>query len=192
MELTRRDAVAALAAVGAAGGVAVGVRHAGGGGQDAAGGEADGDGGRHDDADGGADEETVRSTMVAVAAVVYPDAVSNVEAFVDRFLDGRLDGSAHAAGLREAVADLEAASRSWYDAPVAELSAADREELLRGTGADTAEEDPDGTTAERVRYYVVNDLLLALYASPTGGELVGIENPQGHPGGAESYRRGPK
>jgi hypothetical protein len=42
-----------------------------------------------------------------------------------------------------------------------------------------------------VRYYVVNELLLALYASPTGGELVGIENPQGHPGGTASYQQGP-
>jgi hypothetical protein len=59
-------------------------------------------------------------------------------------------------------------------------------------GVHTADEDPDGTTAERIRFYVVNELLFALYASPAGGRLVGIENPQGHPGGAESYRRGPR
>jgi hypothetical protein len=60
-------------------------------------------------------------------------------------------------------------------------------------GADTADPDPDpdGTDAGRVRYYVVNELLYALYASPTGGELVGIENPRGYPGGTASYRRGP-
>ncbi|MEA5408870.1 hypothetical protein VB773_15715 [Haloarculaceae archaeon H-GB2-1] len=56
----------------------------------------------------------------------------------------------------------------------------------------TAEPNPDGTTAERVRYYLVNEPLYALYASPTGGTLVGIENPQGHPGGTESYQRGPQ
>jgi len=55
-----------------------------------------------------------------------------------------------------------------------------------------ADENPDGTAAERVRFFVVNELLLALYASPTGGELVGIENPQGYAGGAESYQRGPR
>jgi hypothetical protein len=43
-----------------------------------------------------------------------------------------------------------------------------------------------------VRYYVVNELLYALYTSPTGGELVGIENPQGHPGGHESYQHEPR
>ncbi|MFC5134373.1 MULTISPECIES: gluconate 2-dehydrogenase subunit 3 family protein [Haloferacaceae] len=189
MELTRRDAVAALAAVGATGGVAVGVRRM----QDREGGEdAATDGASAGDpSDRDTNEGTVRATMVAVAEVVYPGEVDGIDEFVDRFLDGRLDGSAHASGLREAVGELADASQAWHDAPVEELPAAEREELLRGIGADTADEDPDGTTAERVRYYVVNDLLLALYASPTGGELVGIENPQGHPGGAESYQRGP-
>ena len=190
MELTRRDAAAALAAIGATGGVALGVRRAG-----------DGDAARRGDdrpADEGGsgtgglpDDEAVHETMRAVAAVVYPGAVSGVDAFVDGFLDGRLDGSSHDEGIRAAVADVEAASRSWYDAPIADLSVAGRESLLRELGTATADENPDGTTAERVRYYVVNELLLALYASPTGGELVGIENPQGYAGGAESYMRGP-
>jgi hypothetical protein len=57
--------------------------------------------------------------------------------------------------------------------------------------ADTLEPDPRGSDEQRVRYFVVNELLFALYASPTGGELVGIENPQGHPGGIQSYQRGP-
>jgi hypothetical protein len=129
--------------------------------------------------------------MTALAEPVYPEAVSGIEAFVGEFVDGRLDGSAHDEGIRAAVAEVESAARSWYGAPVAGLSVGERDDLLRELGADTAEEDPAGSTAERVRYYVVNELLLALYASPTGGELVGIENPQGHPGGAESYTRGP-
>lgn len=189
MELTRRDAVAALAAVGATGGVAVGVRRV----RDRAdgAGSAAGDASAGGSSDHDGDDGTVRATMAAVAEVVYPEEVDGIGGFVDRFLDGRLDGSAHESGLREAVDELADASRAWYDAPVEGLSPDDRERLLREVGADTAEEDPDGTTAERVRYYVVNDLLLALYASPTGGELVGIENPQGHPGGAESYTRGP-
>ncbi|QWC19283.1 gluconate 2-dehydrogenase subunit 3 family protein [Halorubrum sp. 2020YC2] len=188
MELTRRDAAAALAALGASGGVALGARFAA-------------DRGREGDeelgADGTADEpstgdETVRETLTAVASVVYPSDVTGVDEFVEGFLAGRLDGSAHATGLREAVAELNHLANSWHGAPVVDLDPADRDRLLREVGADEADEDPDGTTAERVRYYVVNELLLALYASPTGGELVGIENPQGHPGGAESYRRGPR
>ena len=184
MELTRRDAAAALAAIGATGGVALGVRRAGGDGKESEGVAGDGE--------GPSDDGAIRETMTAVAGVVYPEPVTGIEAFVDAFLDGRLDGSAHGEGIRAAVAEVESAARSWYDAPVADLSPADRDELLRELGADTAEEDPDGTTAERVRYYVVNELLLALYSSPTGGELVGIENPQGHAGGAESYQRGPR
>lgn len=176
MELTRRDAVAALAAVGATGGVALAARQGG---------------DRPEDEDA-LDEEAVRTSMVAVATVVYPTAVDGVEAFVNRFLDGRLTGSTHADGLRTAVSELDDAARSWYGAPIPELSESDRERLLREVGADVAEEHRDGTLAERVRYYVVNELLLALYASPTGGELVGLENPQGHPGGTESYRRGPR
>ena len=191
MELTRRDAAAALAAVGATGGVALGVRRAtddGAAGDDAGDGDADASW----NGDGPPDDEAVREAMTAVAGVVYPEAVSGVDAFVGSFFHGRLDGSAHAEGIRTAVAEVESAARSWYDAPVADLSPAERDELLRELGADTAEENPDGTTAERVRYYVVNELLLALYSSPTGGELVGIENPQGYAGGAESYQRGPR
>ncbi len=185
--------MAALAAVGATGGAALGVRRA----SDRRipnTGDDSGNGSATDEASTAAvaAETTVRSSMTAVARVVYPDEVSGVEPFVDRFLDGRLDGSSHAMGVRGAVADLDDLARSWYGAPVADLSPADRDALLRETGADTAEEDPDGTTAEQVRYYVVNELLLALYGSPTGGELVGIENPRGHPGGTESYRRGPR
>ena len=179
MELTRRDAAAALAAIGATGGVALGVRR----GTD--------DGGTARDGDGTPDDEAVRTAMTALAEPVYPEAVSGVEPFVEAFLDGRLDGSAHDAGIRAAVAEVESAARSWYGAPIADLPPAEREAVLRELGADTAEEDPGGSTAEQVRYYVVNELLLALYASPTGGELVGIENPQGYAGGAESYQRGP-
>jgi hypothetical protein len=179
MELTRRDAMAALAALGGAGGVAVAASRQLG-----------------DSSDGGSDEplpgdERVRETLVAVAEVVYPDELSGVETFVGSFLGSRLGTEPHATGLREAVATLDERGESWHGGRVAELSPEVREQLLRETGADTAEEDPDGTDAERVRYYIVNELLLALYTSPTGGELVGIENPQGHPGGTGSYQQGP-
>ncbi|GAA0723152.1 hypothetical protein J2744_001400 [Halorubrum trapanicum] len=186
MELTRRDAAAALAALGASGGVALGARFA------ADRGERPEEDGSRDGDDVPADDEAVRETLTAVASVVYPSEVAGVSEFVEGFLAGRLDGSAHATGVRETVAELNHLANTWHGAPVADLDSADRDRLLREVGADTAEEDPGGTTAERVRYYVVNELLLALYASPTGGELVGIENPQGHPGGAESYQRGPQ
>jgi hypothetical protein len=43
-----------------------------------------------------------------------------------------------------------------------------------------------------VRYYVVDELLYAFYASPVGGGMAGIENPPGYPGGTESYQEGPR
>jgi hypothetical protein len=181
MELTRRDATAALAALGVAGGVTVGahrVRHP--------------DGKDARETGGDPDDDRVRSALIAVAEVVYPDAVSGIEGFVGAFLEGRLDRGAHADGVRTAVTELDELARSWHGGRIEALSVESREQLLREVGADRAEEDPDGTTAERVRYYVVNELLLALYTSPKGGELVGIENPQGHPGGAESYRQPPR
>lgn len=170
MKLTRRDAATALLAMGFTGGLALGLRDRS---------IPDGD---------LADDEAVRATLTAVAEVVYPSEVTGIEAFIDAFVAGRLD--AEARDLRATVAELDRLSRAWHEAPVAELSLVERDRLLREVGADQASEDPHGSTAERVRYHVVNELLLALYASPTGGRLVGLENPPGHPGGIESYRRG--
>jgi hypothetical protein len=172
MELSRRDAVAALAALGVGAGATTYALRRG----------TDGDGTPPPDVE----------TLVAVAEVVYPGEVGGVEPFVETYAAERATGDdRHARGVRRATGVIDDRAERWYDAPFVDLSAADRDSLLRELGADTADEDPEGTTAERVRYYVVGDLLLALYASPTGGELVGLENPQGHPGGLESYRRGP-
>jgi len=182
MELTRRDAAAALAALGAGGAVAFGADRAG----------RDPPDGPDRDPGSEPSEARVRATLVAAAEVVYPSDVSGIEGFVEGFLAGRLDQAEHAAGLRDAVGELDDRAVSWYGDRFASLPTAERDRLLREIGADTAEEAPDGTTAERVRYYVIDELLLALYTSPTGGELVGLENPQGHPGGAESYQRGPR
>ena len=171
MELSRRDAVAALAAVGVGGAGAAMYAW------------------RRDDAP----EPTPDvETLAAVAAVVYPSEVEGTEAFVETYAAERASGDDdHANGVRAATERIDSKARDWYEAPFADLSLEDRDSLLREMGVDMADEDPQGTTAERVRYFVVGDLLLALYASPTGGELVGIENLLGHPGGLESYRRGP-
>jgi hypothetical protein len=174
-ELSRRDALAALAATGIAGGGVVALSAS--------------DDGEGRDSDGDTTTETGRDRppgpvaegdieiLTAAAAVLYPSEVAGVETFVSRFVRGRAaEQPDHAAGIVDAVASL--------DAP-------EREDALDQLGVRTAEPDPDGTDVERVRYYVVNELLFALYSSPTGGELVGLENPQGHPGGIDSYRRGP-
>ena len=178
MELTRRDVVAALAAAG----VAVGGATVGSFGDDE--GEKGEDGPLGDDA---------VATLVAAAEVLYPSAVSAVPTFVERYARGRAaDRAEHAAGTADAVAYLDEYAEAWHDAPFAALDPGTRATAFDRMGADTTDPDPEGSDTERVRYYVVNELLFALYASPTGGELVGQENPRGHPGGIDSYQRGPE
>jgi hypothetical protein len=194
MELTRRDALAALAGAGilGGGGAAALARERA---------NADGPGRSESGRPNQSRSEqsdlpstaAVVETLVAVAGVVYPSAVDGVREFVETFARRRLEADPeHRRGAREAVADLDAHVVISFDAErFRDLDPELREEALSLVGTRTAEPAMDGTAAERVRYYLVNDLLFALYSSPTGGRLVGIENPQGHPGGIESYRRGP-
>lgn len=177
MELTRRDALAALAGTG----VAVGTGAA-----------AVARSTLRERATDLADDPAVDG-LVAVARIVYPSAVEGVDGFVRTIVAGRIeDRPAYGEGVRATVSELDDRAREWHGESLPDLDPGPRERLLREVGADTADPDPEGTTAEQVRYYVVDELLYALYASPTGGDLVGIENPQGHPGGTDSYRRGPR
>jgi len=133
-----------------------------------------------------------RATLQAVANTVYPSEVEGVESFVDGYVSGRVeDDPQRAAGIVDAVGALDEYAREWEDSAFVDLDAATRDETLRAMGVDTADPDPEGTERERVRYYLVNELLFGLYSSPTGGELVGLENPQGHPGGTSSYQQPP-
>ncbi|WP_266076846.1 gluconate 2-dehydrogenase subunit 3 family protein [Haladaptatus caseinilyticus] len=176
MELTRRDALAALGATGIAvtGGAALLDSLESG-----------------DSADSLSDDDI--DTLVAVAEVVYPSELSGVREFVATYSVGRTEGrQEYRQGLIDSVATLTDYATEWHDGRYSTLNAATRDTLLRQMGVAEATPTADGTDAERVRYYLVNDLLFALFSSPTGGKLAGIENPQGHPGGLESYRRGPK
>ncbi|WP_123534119.1 gluconate 2-dehydrogenase subunit 3 family protein [Halosimplex salinum] len=195
MELTRRDALAALAAAGVAGGGALALSA----------GESRDDGETATEPGGvpppGPLTDDDVAVLTAAAEVLYPSEVEGVESFVSEFARGRAaEQPDHAAGVADAARYLDEWTGSWLDEEFTALDPSDREEALDPSdreealdrlGARAADPDPEGTDAERVRYYVVDELLFALYSSPTGGELVGIENPQGHPGGTESYRRGP-
>lgn len=176
MELSRRDALAALTAAGAA---------------TATGAALTWTSLRDGDDEGSFDDHEAR-TLVAVARTVYPSAVEGIPEFVERYVVGRVrDRPDYADGMRDALATLDVYAESRYDAAFAELDDDERDTLLRSVGVDDATPDPDGADAARLRFYLVNDLQFALYTTPTGGDLVGIENPQGHPGGTGSYRRGP-
>jgi len=174
MDLTRRDALAALSSAGivVGGGAAVLSR---------------------DEGPAERPPERVTAALVAVADVVYPSAVSNVPEFVETYAGERWQARPdYRAGVEDAVTELDRFAGQYVDADrYADLETDRRAAVLDRANVDVREPDPDGLPAERVRYYVVNDLLFALYASPTGGRLVGIENPQGYPGGTDSYRRGP-
>lgn len=173
MRLTRRDALAALATAGVTGAAGCAAPAA---------------------RDRPALDPEARETLVAASAVLYPAAVEGREAFVRTYVEGRTaEDDERRAGIETTAADLDDAARVWEGEGFADLTVDTRESVLRQVGADTADPDPDaeGSLAGRVRFYVVNELLYALYTSPAGGELAGVENPVGHPGGTTSYRQGP-
>jgi hypothetical protein len=187
VELTRRDALAALSAVGATvGGSVLAARFDPPRADDGSGADPAGD-------DTGTEvslSTDLLDLLDAVAEVVYPDGVGERRAFVDSYVVSRVtDRPAYREGLREAAAQLDAVARDWHGAPYADLDVDTRDRILRNLGVETADPDPEGPLTDRVRFYIVNDLLFAFYSSPTGGRLVGIENPIGHPGGTESYQR---
>lgn len=133
-----------------------------------------------------------RETIVAAAEALYPSQVDGIDSFVETFVVGRIQGRPdYEAGVRDAADRLEEYARYWEDESFAALDRERRQELFDEFGLPDSDPDPDGSDRERVRYYLVNELLYAFYSSPTGGELVGIENPQGYAGGTDSYQRGP-
>ncbi|WP_424008630.1 gluconate 2-dehydrogenase subunit 3 family protein [Haloferax denitrificans] len=188
MRLTRRDALAVLAGLGVTGG-AVSLTQFDPPTADSTGEGSGSDGDRGGDGDGDTPPTAVRETMVAAGEVVYPSAVEGIPEFVETYVVGRARDDARRDAMVDAATELDGVARDWENAAFADLPAGDRDRLLRELGVNTADPVPDGTLSERLRFHVVNELLYAFYASPTGGRLVGIENPIGHPGGTESYRR---
>lgn len=176
MELTRRDALAALSAV------------AGGG---LAGCTAPTDEYGEDESP----ELSVRDveTLTALARVLYPSEAENVEGFVEEYAAERMRRDAdHAHGVVTTVGHLNDYTETIYGERFASLTDAERRETLQQMGVTAEEPVPNGNEAEQVRYYLVNDLLYAFYATPTGAKLAGLENPPGYPGGTGSYQRGPQ
>jgi len=190
MELTRRDALVAAAGggVGLSGGALLAAARSDLGESGSASNRA------REPASGAAGEGSgvLPETFVAVARAIYPSAVSEVETFVRTYVEDRFAGSGDRRDdVTETVRDLDGLAKGWHGASIAGLDPETVGEVLSEIGVDGAEADPAGTVSQRVRYHVVNELQYALYTSPTGGKLAGIENPIGYPGGIESYRRGP-
>ncbi|MDZ7688201.1 MAG: twin-arginine translocation signal domain-containing protein [Halobacteriales archaeon] len=171
MELTRRDALVALGVAGTAGVTgAYAVSRL----------------------DGEDTAERVVERLPSVAEVVYPSEVEVGRDFLETYVVGRVEErDGYLDGVADALDSLDGYTRRLRDEEFADAPVERRDDLLRYMGVDEAEPEPDGAEVERVRYYVVNELQYALYASPVGGRLVGIENPVGYPGGLDSYRREP-
>ncbi|TYL36405.1 hypothetical protein CV102_22535 [Natronococcus pandeyae] len=175
MKLTRRDAVAALTAAGvSASAVAMA---------------------RLDDraSESGAFTARDLDVLLATADVVYPSAVSVTEEFIETYSVGRVqDREVYRTGMKRAIADVNAYAGRYTGTPFPDLAPSARDQVLREMGVDRVQPEPEGTVPEQVRYYLVNELLYALYSTPTGGELVGLENPPGYAGGLESYQQAPE
>lgn len=186
MELSRRDVLSALSAA-SAGAVAGCSAPTSGGDADA----TDADAGDADARNATVDDHDV-DTLVALGEVVYPSGVDGVEPFVREYSAERVRRDReYEAGVVDAVSHLDRYVEEFYSEPYADLSATERLAVLEQLSVDDADPVPDGESRERIRYYLVNELLYAFYATPTGASLAGLENPPGHPGGTTSYQRGP-
>lgn len=127
--------------------------------------------------------------IVAAAEVLYPSSVENIEKFVTQYIKGRIDDNPrHVKEISDTFTYLNRYCKSWYNKNFPNLNPQKREKAFQKMNADSVTPDPEGSDVQRVRYYVINELLFALYTTPTGGKLIGLENPPGHPGGLTSYQ----
>lgn len=127
-----------------------------------------------------------KESLVSLAEVLYPSSVTVSTDFIDTYITGRYELSdEHISGLRKSLDIVQRTSRHETGQKLTALPVDDRDAVLRATGADRAFPDPDGTTAQQIRYYIIDELLYAFYTTPKGGRLVGNPNPTGHPGGIE-------
>ncbi len=173
MELTRRDALKALATGTGAAGTSVAVSEL------LATGSASEGPKTHTDED--------IETLALVAEVIYPSEISVNTEFIETYLRGLTDEKQGA--ISRTVTQLDTVTRSRYGTSFSSTSnVSRRDSMLRSLGVHRVRSTPDGTVPAQIRYHLVNTLLYALFTSPTGSELVGIRSPRGHPGGFASYR----
>ena len=172
MRLSRRDALLALGVLGiGSAGVGTGRQHA-----------------------GTLDAATpVTDQLLAVATAIYPSAVTVDRSFIETYVIARIaTRESYVEAQSTALSDLDRFARRNTGRSMTSLDPEPRREVLTRLGVHRAHPNPNGTVEERIRYYVVNDLLYVLFSTPLGGELVGCENPPGYPGGTQAYQRGPE
>lgn len=174
MKLTRRDAIGALSAAGIT--ALAGCESLGGDGTEA--GTATGTGAPDDGMASGS------GAMMALAEVLYPSDAEVTEEYLGTYLYSRVvDEDSYRDEVEAGVETLDSLAQDAHGSPFAELSTDQRVGLIEDTDLRSGDSVEDGTDIERVNYHLIDELLFAFYASPTGGELVGNPNPRGWPGG---------
>lgn len=172
MELTRRDALGALSAAGITALAGCESLTGGGPGEETA-----------SETEAGANGPSM-SGMMALAEVLYPSDAEVTEEFLGTFLYGRMvDEDAYRTEVEAGTETLDSLAEDAHGTPFAQLSADQRVGLIEDTDLRSGDSVADGTDVQRVNYHLIDELLFAFYASPTGGELVGNPNPRGWPGG---------
>lgn len=126
-------------------------------------------------------------TLRALAVVLYPSEVEVSQGFVKGYAANH--PTPWQLEIQSATEALDSAAKDWTGSPFKTLTESHRNALLRERGIDRVQADSTGTTTQRIRYYLVDGLLFALYSTPKGSSLVGIDNPQGYPGGYASISK---
>lgn len=136
-------------------------------------------------------EAQITTRLHAVAESVYPEEIEVTRGFIVSYAQRRLENrDEYRHEQADALEILDNRARSFAGRPYPSLSIDRRQTVLRDMGVLRALPVPDGTAEERIRFFVVNDLLYVLFSTPTGGEALGCANPPGYPGGLEAYQGG--
>ena len=173
IKLTKRDALAALAGLGMAIGLVQHRTHV-------------------HSLEEDIDQEDIQN-LLAVCDVIFPRQVETTPEFVKTFVIGRIKFRPnYQKNLRASVSRINQVSNQKYGKDFYSLLFKTREKIFREMALDQVSPDPDGPMPNKVRYYVINELLFALYTSPIGGQLLGNENPIGYAGGLDAYQQAPR
>lgn len=132
----------------------------------------------------GGGDTTPMETLLALGEVLYPSDTDVTQSFIETYLMGRVaDKDGYRTELKQGVTHLNSVAQEAHAAPFAALERSERVSLIQESELRSGVSLADGTDIQRVNYYLIDELLFAFYASPTGGELVGNENPRGFAGG---------
>lgn len=130
------------------------------------------------------DENHGMKTMRSLATVLYPSEIEVTNEFLQTYLYNRIvDDESYAEELGAAVETLDGIAEEKHGSVFRQLDTSKQKSVVTDSDVRSGASEPDGTDVERLNYYLVDELLFACYASPTGGELVGNTNPRGWPGG---------